>query len=141
MRDNVTKKYSNGEITVVWKPGLCIHSTNCWKGLGSVFKPNERPWVQMDGATSEQIMAQVEKCPSGALSYIRNDAETVPEPKSAAPTVEVTCDGPLVVTGDIVIRHQDGTEETHKKASLCRCGQSGKKPFCDGTHNKVGFKG
>lgn len=141
MRDDITKKYSNGEITVVWKPGLCGHSANCWKGLGSVFKPSERPWIQMDGASSAEIMAQVEKCPSGALSYFRNDAGSKPESISSAPTIEVTRDGPLVITGEIVITLQDGTEETRKKASLCRCGQSGKKPFCDGTHTKVGFKG
>jgi len=67
-----TKKYSNNDITVVWKPGLCIHSTNCWKGLGRVFNPKKRPWVRMDGGTTEEIIEQVKKCPSGALSYLIN---------------------------------------------------------------------
>ena len=63
--------YSNKDITVIWKPHLCSHSKKCWKGLGDVFKPLEKPWVKMDGATSERIIEQVNCCPSGALSYIK----------------------------------------------------------------------
>ena len=68
----VEKKYTNGEVTVVWKPDACIHSTFCWKGLIQVFNPKERPWIKMDGATTERIIEQVKKCPSGALSYYMN---------------------------------------------------------------------
>jgi uncharacterized Fe-S cluster protein YjdI len=64
--------YSNNDITVVWKPGICIHSKLCWQGLLAVFNPKERPWIKMDGATTEQIIEQVKKCPSGALSYHLN---------------------------------------------------------------------
>ena len=71
-----TFKYSNGETTVVWKPELCQHSTICWKGLLQVFNPNEKPWIKMDGASTERIIEQVKKCPSGALSYFMNDEET-----------------------------------------------------------------
>ena len=68
-----THKYSNDDITVVWKPKACIHSTNCWKGLLSVFDPREKPWIKMDGATTDKIIEQVNKCPSGALSYFKNE--------------------------------------------------------------------
>jgi uncharacterized Fe-S cluster protein YjdI len=68
-----TFKYTNGEVTVVWKPDLCIHSGNCARGLSEVFKPREKPWINIDGATSEKIIEQVKKCPSGALSYLRNE--------------------------------------------------------------------
>ena len=67
-----THKYTNNEVTVVWKPKVCIHSTNCWKGLIGVFNPREKPWIKMDGATTERIIDQVKKCPSGALSYFMN---------------------------------------------------------------------
>jgi uncharacterized Fe-S cluster protein YjdI len=63
------KKYSNSEITITWKPALCIHSMHCWKGLASVFDPTRRPWITTDGASTKQIIEQVQKCPSGALSY------------------------------------------------------------------------
>jgi len=69
---NITKKYSNGEVTVVWKPGLCIHSKICWTGLPGVFNPRIKPWVDTSGASTDEIIAQVDKCPSGALSYYRN---------------------------------------------------------------------
>ena len=68
-----TFKYSNNDITVVWKPEICQHSTICWKELIQVFNPKERPWIKMDGATSERIIEQVKKCPSGALSYFMNE--------------------------------------------------------------------
>ncbi|WP_228850647.1 (4Fe-4S)-binding protein [Aegicerativicinus sediminis] len=62
------KEYSNGEITVVWKPEICIHSGICARGLPAVFQPKERPWIKTDSATSDEIVSQVKKCPSGALS-------------------------------------------------------------------------
>lgn len=142
MRDETIRKYTNKEITVVWKPDLCVHSAICWKGLGAVFQPNERPWVKMGGASSAEISSQVERCPSGALSWLRND-EVVTTTQDSAPTViDVTDNGPLVISGPITLKHPDGREEHRTRSTaLCRCGQSGKKPFCDGTHSKVGFKG
>ena len=60
--------YSNGEIVVVWKPDLCIHSGNCVRGLPSVFNTKRKPWIDAFGAASDEIIEQVKKCPSGALS-------------------------------------------------------------------------
>ncbi len=76
MKD-ITKKYTNGEVTIVWKPDTCIHSRICWTaatGLPEVFNPMERPWIKPEGASTERIIEQVKKCPSGALSYNMNDA-------------------------------------------------------------------
>jgi uncharacterized Fe-S cluster protein YjdI len=69
-------KYTNGEISVVWKPDLCIHSGICARGLSEVFKPREKPWINMSGAANEKIIEQVKNCPSGALSFLMNDDET-----------------------------------------------------------------
>lgn len=68
-----TLKYTNGEVTVVWKPDICIHSKICWTELREVFDPFKRPWVNMEGGTTERIIEQVKKCPSGALSYYMTD--------------------------------------------------------------------
>lgn len=67
-KKKIVKEYTNGEVTVIWQPHLCTHSTKCWKGLLPVFNPKNRPWVDMNGASSDEIAAQVNQCPSGALS-------------------------------------------------------------------------
>jgi len=63
-----THHYSNNEIMVLWKPEICIHSGICFKGLAGVFDPRRRPWIDMSQAETQQIIDQVRKCPSGALS-------------------------------------------------------------------------
>ncbi|MBL4664127.1 MAG: (4Fe-4S)-binding protein [Flavobacteriaceae bacterium] len=68
----IKKEYSNGEVTVVWQSKLCTHSAKCAYGLPSVFKPREKPWIQMGGEVSEDIMRVVRQCPSGAISYYEN---------------------------------------------------------------------
>ena len=75
MKD-ITKKYSNNEVTIVWKPSVCIHSKICWdeiNGLKKVFNPFEKPWIKPEAATTEELIAQIKKCPSGALSYYMNE--------------------------------------------------------------------
>jgi len=69
----ITKKYTNGEVTIVWKPSVCIHSAICFKGLGEVFDPRKRPWITPEHSTTEKIIEQVKKCPSGALTYFLNE--------------------------------------------------------------------
>lgn len=69
----LTKHYTNGEVTIVWKNSLCTHSGNCARGLSEVFKPKEKPWIKPEKATTEKIIEQVKKCPSGALSYFMNE--------------------------------------------------------------------
>ena len=71
MKD-ITKKYTNAEVTIVWKPNVCIHSAICFKGLGEVFHPQELPWITPEESTTDKIVEQVKRCPSGALSYFMN---------------------------------------------------------------------
>ena len=71
MSGDVIKRYTNGEVTVIWQPSLCVHSAICFRGLPAVFDPRRRPWVVLDGHTSDAIITQVEECPSGALSFER----------------------------------------------------------------------
>jgi putative redox protein len=65
-------RYSNGDITVVWQPQLCKHATHCFKELPSVFKPLQRKWIDVNGAAADNIIVQVKRCPSGALSFFLN---------------------------------------------------------------------
>jgi len=73
MIKSVTKKYSNGEVTIVWKNQLCIHSGNCVRGLAEVFDRQKRPWIAPGNSSTERIIEQVKKCPSAALTYFMND--------------------------------------------------------------------
>lgn len=68
MENETTKRYSNGEIIVLWQSVKCIHSGNCVKNLKAVFNPQQSPWIQMDNGSSRDIKNTVAKCPSGALS-------------------------------------------------------------------------
>jgi uncharacterized Fe-S cluster protein YjdI len=147
MSEPVIKHYSNGEVTVTWQPAKCIHSTKCFHGLPEVFNPNERPWVNIEGASTEAIKQQVAACPSGALSYQMGDnAQSTPTTsqqtvaESTPVTLQVLPNGPGLVKGAITLQI-NGTEETKTQCALCRCGASQNKPFCDGSHVKVGFVG
>ena len=147
MKDK-TKKYSNGEVTVVWKPATCIHSTICWKGingLSSVFNPAERPWIKPEGASTQAIINQVKLCPSGALTYFLNDeveAAIEAEPSKDIARVEVKPNGPLLFHGNCIVIDNQGNESMKENVTaFCRCGHSTNKPYCDGSHRKEGFVG
>lgn len=136
------KKYTNDEITVVWKPETCVHSTLCWKGLIRVFNPKSRPWVNLQGAETEKIIEQIKKCPSGALSYLVNGEAEQTSVVEAESMVEVMENGPLLVYGNLKIKDANGNETMkHKVTAFCRCGASENKPYCDGSHKKIDFKG
>ena len=66
--NDLKKEYSNGEVTIVWQSGKCIHSANCVKNNPDVFKPKEKPWLRPENASSDELIKQVHQCPSGALS-------------------------------------------------------------------------
>jgi len=66
------KKYKKDDISIGWETEKCIHVGFCARQLSSVFKPKEKPWIQPEHATKEEIIQQVNKCPSGALSIIQN---------------------------------------------------------------------
>ncbi len=147
MSKPIEKQYTNEEITIVWKPDICVHSGICAKGLAEVFNPRARPWVNMEGATTDRIVQQVRECPSGALSYFVN--EVAAEAKEEANTdeqevvnVEVIPNGPLMVHCTVKVKDAAGKEEIRKsKSAFCRCGASTNKPYCDGSHRSINFEG
>jgi CDGSH-type Zn-finger protein/uncharacterized Fe-S cluster protein YjdI len=139
-RPGVERVYRNGEIAVSWEPKLCIHAGYCFRGLPEVFQPEERPWVRVDAATADKIAEVVMTCPTGALHFERLDGgsqETQPEETM----INARPNGPLYVRGKIRITGPGGQlirEDT--RLALCRCGHSENKPFCDGSHRRVGFR-
>ena len=133
------REYATEEIVVEWHSALCFHSQNCIKALPAVFDSSRRPWIDADAATADEIEDAVEGCPSSALRIRRLRGEARPSP----PELEVAPlpDGPLLVRGRLRVTLPDGSSEELTRAAFCRCGQSRNKPFCDGTHREVGFRG
>ena len=149
------RKYTNKDITVYWKPARCIHATTCYRELREVFDPRKRPWVNMDGASTDKIIDIVRRCPTEALTYEWNEAGKASDkppaslPSSASrlkeaenqPTeIRIMKDGPYVVEGDFTIIGSDGRDlKKMLMTSFCRCGASGEMPFCDGSHRLEDF--
>jgi uncharacterized Fe-S cluster protein YjdI len=139
----IVKRYSNEEITVIWKPEKCIHSGICINTLPKVYNPDARPWIKPENATGRELQQQIETCPSGALSYSlkKSEPDTTADQKGST-RVEVLVKGPLLVHGNIEVTLANGSRELRKRSTaFCRCGASGNKPYCDGTHNSRDFEG
>jgi uncharacterized Fe-S cluster protein YjdI len=135
----LVKEYATDEIVVEWEPRLCFHSGNCSRLLPKVFDRDRRPWVMAGAASAEEVEATVAQCPSGALRARRlNGAPKAEEPFEIC----ASAGGPLLVRGGVRIVDADGSLLYEgERAALCRCGGSGNKPFCDGTHKTNGFEG
>ena len=131
------KTYRGAGVEVSFHLARCIHVAECLRGLPEVFNLDERPWIQPDGASPDLIADVVTRCPSGALQYRRLDGG--PDEAHSFTTVTPTLNGPLLVVGEVHVRLEDGTEEVLPRATLCRCGASRRRPFCDNTHLAIGF--
>jgi CDGSH-type Zn-finger protein len=134
--DERAKSYGGEGIEVFDDRPICVHAGFCGNQVTNVWKMAAKTG---DTQIRAQAMAMIERCPSGALTYAV-EGETI-EPD--LPTeVAVIVDGPLWVSGGIEVTRSDGTTlEPRNRVTLCRCGQSGSKPLCDGSHKEAGFTG
>ncbi len=139
-KESLVKEYTRGNLTIVWKPGLCIHSGVCVKALPDVYQPKEKPWIRPELATEEALRDQIARCPSGALTYRQANAEAGASPLPQPVSVQVVPGGPLLVRGPIELDQDGQTRSLEGRNALCRCGASSKKPFCDGTHKTIDFE-
>ena len=134
MSDKI-QKYEGKEITVYFDATRCIHSGKCVHGLPDVFRANVKgPWINPDACNANTLARLIESCPSGALRY-----ETKHGASEAAPVINrvtAEADGPLSVHADFTI---NGEAQPSPRATLCRCGASKTKPWCDGSHSDAGF--
>jgi CDGSH-type Zn-finger protein/uncharacterized Fe-S cluster protein YjdI len=125
------------EVTITFDGALCVHSRNCVLSHPEVFVPNVKgEWIRPDAASAETVMTIGLNCPSGAIRVARNDGSATSDVAPVVNTVRVRENGPLAIEARMVLRGQplDGV-----RATLCRCGQSKTKPFCDGSHSAAGF--
>jgi CDGSH-type Zn-finger protein len=131
--------YAGARITIHDNRGICAHAGVCTDSLKSVFRMGQEPWIDADGAALADIIATIRKCPSGALGYAIDGAEQRDPPRP--PMVTVTDHGPYAVTGGVELADAAfGQGASPERYTLCRCGASKNKPFCDGSHWHAGFR-
>lgn len=133
------RDYVGKAITIHDNRGLCAHAGVCTDRLSSVWRMGVKPWIDADGASPEAIIETIAACPSGALSYTIDDVAH--RDCDNPPAVHLAKNGPYAVTGGITlegVEFGDGVSREHY--TLCRCGASKNKPFCDGSHYDAGFE-
>ncbi len=131
--------YTGEVITVHDNRGICAHASLCSDGLSAVFQLEHEPWIDPDAAQAEEIIAIVKSCPSGALSYSVDREEQ--RDQAREPAIRVSKNGPYLVTGGpelVDVGRGQGASTEH--FTLCRCGASKNKPFCDGSHWSIRFE-
>ena len=132
------RDYVGKSITIHDNRGLCAHAGECTARLSSVWRMGTKPWIDPDGADVEIIIETIRACPSGALSYTIDDEEH--RDCDNPPGITLMKNGPYVVTGRIVLEDVEfGEGASREHFTLCRCGASKNKPFCDGSHWDAGF--
>ncbi len=154
-------EYEGKDITVTYDVERCIHAAECVRGLPAVFNPDNRPWIDPDAASADEVVEAVGRCPTGALQYLRDHGSGAGEPavetaaagaaaaevgatNDASPadcaTIDVSSNGPLLIAGKIMLGLSSGAEPLKMTSvALCRCGHSSNKPYCDGSHAATGF--
>lgn len=135
----VRTDYRAPGVTIHDIRALCAHAGRCTDGLASVFKYGSEPWIDPTGASVAAIIETIRHCPSGALSYTLDMPE--PPQELASPSVAVTKNGPYAVAGGVaLVDPTTGQTSPGARYTLCRCGGSRNKPFCDGSHWSNGFE-
>lgn len=133
-------KYDGKKINVEWDGRLCIHIGECGYSEGELFVGGRDPWCKPDLTSVDDVVDVVKRCPTGAITFESNDA-SVAETAAAVNSVMVSYHGPYFVNGDLDIEGAaDDMPGVKFRAALCRCGASKNKPFCDNSHEKIGFK-
>jgi len=132
------ENYLGEKITIHDNRGICAHAGRCTDGLASVFRLKEEPWIHPDAESVDEIVATIQKCPSGALSYSIDDLEH--SDQNGEPSIFIPPNGPYVVSGELdLVDTIKGEGASREHFTICRCGGSKNKPFCDGTHWSINF--
>ena len=130
--------YEGEEVTIHDNRGICSHAGLCDGTTPSVWRSGVEPWIDPNGASGEEIVSTIKRCPSGALSYSIDGVEH--RDLDRPPQIQVSPAGPYWITGGVELQDAEwGEEASREHYALCRCGHSKNKPFCDGTHWYVDF--
>jgi CDGSH-type Zn-finger protein/uncharacterized Fe-S cluster protein YjdI len=125
------------EVTIRFDAGKCIHSRNCVLDHPEVFVPNVKgDWIYPDAAPADAVMTIGLRCPSGAISVQRNAGAGSSDTPPVVNTLRLRENGPYAIEAELII---GGVPQERVRATLCRCGESKNKPYCDGAHAAAGF--
>lgn len=139
--ETATTKTYPGQVQIHYNPGICAHLEVCIRGLPNVFNNTRRPWILPDNADAVSVIDTVRRCPSGALTYT-SELSSVPTSNDGPgkPKIRALKNGPLAVEGNVALEDIAlASGGAQNRFTLCRCGASRAMPFCDGSHNDVGF--
>ena len=138
------QSYAAPGITVTFDPTVCIHSAVCLTTLPAVFDVQRRRWIRPEAASVAEVTAAIDRCPSGALKYVREGGAEPPEEsqvEAVKTTIQTSTNGPLHVQGDFRLVDESGNPiACADRVALCRCGSTANQPFCDGSHRRVRFQ-
>lgn len=133
------REYSGKDVDIYDNRVICSHAGECVRGLPSVFRLGERPWIAPDNATAQEVISTIKKCPSGSLSYSIEGKHVRDFDHPSEILIAKDC--PYNVEGFIQINIEKDMQPPSKEHfALCRCGASNNKPYCDGSHSDAGFK-
>ncbi|HEY8594712.1 MAG TPA: CDGSH iron-sulfur domain-containing protein [Devosiaceae bacterium] len=138
--------FAGRQVTVHFNAQQCSGAGECARGLPSVFRDRDilgkvmgKPWIQPDREDADRVVEVIDRCPSGALRYTRQ-GRTGPE-HADPPGIRIRRDGPYEVRGSIELQTSFWPAGARREIyALCRCGASRNKPFCDGSHHRIGFR-
>lgn len=135
MSENAIEQVDGKAATITFDGSRCIHARRCVLGQPNVFKANvQGAWIDPDAASPEALIYVALNCPSGAIKVTRHDGGA-PEPLPPVNTVTIRENGPLAIHAPIEL----AGEAIGARATLCRCGASANKPYCDGSHTAAAF--
>ena len=131
--------YEGREIIIYDNRAVCTGAGFCWESSPGVFDDQRKPWIDPDADDAEKTATSIRLCPSGALSYKKGDQYY--KNQNREPSISITKNGPYNIVGCIDLNDPQGSKpESAEHYSLCRCGVSKNKPFCDGRHKRIQFK-
>lgn len=131
--------YVGAQVTVTYNPLICSHAAECGRLASHVFNPEQKPWVQPDNGTIAEVETVIATCPSGALALKHADGAREHRLADRC-NVMIEKNGPYWVQNVKSPVGPQGEGMSSKKYVLCRCGLSGNKPYCDGTHRDKGWQ-
>ena len=132
---NQWHRYEGQGHSVLYNPRVCSHAARCVTLAPESFHPKTRPWITPDDTGDDKLRGVVRTCPSGALQ-VEGGGQLIPD----RVTVVIQENGPYWITGAWIDPPLPAEGMTKDKYVLCRCGLSGMKPYCDGTHYNEGWR-